>query len=664
MKKRLAILLSVCLIFTVSVTETHAANTKLSDMYASYYEFLEDRIADVGYIAPSTMDTTGSTHDICTFYPKQAGVFYAKLVDFDNNGADELFLIESVRDKEPAYSGANYYFYDLQWYVYSYANQNIVLLESNRIGRGYFGFTKDKNGATYYYEGNGQCNWDDFTFWSLKNGSFTASNVELTWTPDWSFSGTINGHHVSGHSDTSHGDGSGFITSNGKSTYISEKEIAKLRAKITAGGQELYDYDHRPADQAVQTLMHQIEANYFPNYHTPSAWAGDIVTQAINSNIVPKSLQRGYQRSITRREFCALAVQFYESTTKSTITQRMQFKDTSDVNVQKMGGLGIVTGVGNGNFNPNGLLTRESAAVILVRLAESLGIDFDAVTPNFSDNKDISSWAYSQVGKVQVVGVMGGMGNNTFSPKSTYTREQSIATVMRIMDVQPEIDSLELNETAIRLLVGASKTVSPVINAEHGANKTLQWNSSNPQIATVDQSGHITANSAGTATITAVATNGISASCTVTVFKPTGQVYSEYPVTLKCLELPFSLPSDANIHYTPENAKRGGTIQITDMVEKTNNYGITLVFNGKVKTIESDVEYFTPYFKWILEDVNGKTITSGIAHTSRYKNYKPYKPGDDFQINIDLFWGITGSENSGDRTFKNGQYYSIRFIED
>ena len=662
MKKGLALLLSVCMIFTMSINVTHAVNVGSTDAYAAYYEFLEDRITAVGYIKPSTLETTSSTHEICTFYPKNAGVFFAKLIDFDHNGTNELFIIESVRDEKPAYE--NYYFYHLQWYVYSYVNRSMVLLKSKQILRGYFGFTKDKNGVTYYYEGEGQDNWDDFDFYSLKNGKFVESTIMISWTPDWSFSGTINGQHVSGSSNTSHGDGSGFISSNGELTSISAKKIAELRKKITAGGKEIYDYEKRPSDQAVQAMMHQIEREYLPNYHTPSLWARDIVEQGINSDVVPKSLQRGYRRPITRLEFCTLAVKFYESTTKSTITERTKFKDTSDINVQKMGGLGIVSGVGNENFNPNGLLTREAAAVILIRLASVLGIDVDASSPDFVDKGDISAWAYDQVGRAQAAGLMSGVGNNMFSPKATYTREQSIATIMRMMDVQPEINSVKFNEDNLRLLIGASQTVVPTIDAENGANKTLKWNSSNSQIVSVDQSGDITANGVGTATITATATNGVSAICTVTVIKPEGQVYSEYPVTLKCLALPIGV-YDADINYIPKDAKMGGTIQVTDIVEEKISDGVKLQITGKVISVEPGVKYFIPYIKWILENPNGQRIASGMEHTYFHKNYKPYQSGDDFQLNIKLYWGVTGLENIGrDRVFDKDSYYSIRFIED
>lgn len=668
MKKRfLTIVVSLCMIFTLLPESIHAisATTVKGDVYTAYYDLMEDRIDAVGQLQPSTLDTlTSSTHEINIFSPKRAGVVFAKLIDFDKNGTDELFLIESVRDEKPAYG--NHYFYSLNWYVYSCVNGSAVLLDSDRISRGYFGFVTDKAGATYYYEGEGQYSWDDFTVYSLNNGQFVTTSVMISWTYDWSFSGTVNGQHVSGHSDTSHGSGSGWIITNGNREYASAEQIKTLREKVTSGGQEIYDYANRPADNTVQSLMQQIESNYLLNYHSPSEWAQNTVMQAVDAGIVPKTLQRGYQRPITRLEFCAIAVNYYESTTKTTITQRAKFTDTTDVNVQKMGALGVVSGVGDGRFNPNGLLTRETAAVILVRLANALGANLNKSAPTFADNDSISSWAYEQVGQVQAAGLMGGIGNNQFSPQGTYTREQSVVTIMRMQDIQPTVSELEIQEKNIELLIGGSKTITPTIIAANTANKQLTWSSSNSQIVAVNQTGHITAVDVGTATITVVASNGVSANCIVTVIKPdepAGQFYSKLPVTLNCLELPVTAPYDPDIDYVPDNAQLGGTIQITGIKGEKSGYGYTtLTISGTVVSVKSGITRFQPYIKWILEDANGRTVASGMEYARGGNTLSGYKAGSEFYFRITLLSGITGWDN--DSLYGENGAYSIRFIED
>ena len=167
----------------------------------------------------------------------------------------------------------------------------------------------------------------------------------------------------------------------------------------------------------------------------PSSWAAPQVNEAIAAGIVPDALQSGYTRPATRAEFCALAVELYETVTGTEITQRATFTDTDDLNVQKMAGLGVVNGVGDGTFDPDGTLTREQAATMLVRLAEAMGHPLPEGTSAFTDNASIASWAVDAVGRAQAAGLMGGVGDNTFSPQGSYTVEQSILTALRLYDL-------------------------------------------------------------------------------------------------------------------------------------------------------------------------------------------------------------------------------------
>jgi hypothetical protein len=100
-----------------------------------------------------------------------------------------------------------------------------------------------------------------------------------------------------------------------------------------------------------------------------------------------------------------------------------------------MGGLGVVTGVGNGNFAPEQTLTREQAAAMLARLANVLGNPLPIVSPTFYDNPEASDWALESIGQMQAAGIMGGTGNNMFSPLGLYTREQSIITILRLYEM-------------------------------------------------------------------------------------------------------------------------------------------------------------------------------------------------------------------------------------
>lgn len=82
------------------------------------------------------------------------------------------------------------------------------------------------------------------------------------------------------------------------------------------------------------------------------------------------------------------------------------------------------------------------------------------------------------------------------------------------------VTSIGFETWGIMLKKGESEYLIPVISPEDATNKTLNWESNNPNIAQVDQDGKVTAIAEGTTVITVTATDGsgVSGSCNVEVF--------------------------------------------------------------------------------------------------------------------------------------------------
>jgi hypothetical protein len=160
-----------------------------------------------------------------------------------------------------------------------------------------------------------------------------------------------------------------------------------------------------------------------------------MVNTAVSAGLVPMHLRYSFTQATTRAEFAALSVALYETVMGHEIVGRAHFNDTTDVNVQKMGHLGVVLGVGGGNFAPNSPLTREQAATMIARLAEAMDHPLPAVAAAFPDNADIAPWAIVQVGQMQASGIMVGADGGRFMPQGPYTREQSIVTLLRLFDI-------------------------------------------------------------------------------------------------------------------------------------------------------------------------------------------------------------------------------------
>ena len=196
------------------------------------------------------------------------------------------------------------------------------------------------------------------------------------------------------------------------------------------------------------------------NYKTNEIMASvDDVIQAISEvsssqtilveELVPQNLQYNFTQAITRAEFCALVAAVYEHM-KGEIIGRTAFIDTDDINVQKVAYIGIVNGVGDNRFNPNGTLTREQAAVILSNLANVVGQPFCpwlmGLHPSvfITDYEDISYWAVEDVVRASwVLNFVKYEQFQQFQPQQYLTREESIIAIKRTFEFIDDIEIIE-----------------------------------------------------------------------------------------------------------------------------------------------------------------------------------------------------------------------------
>ena len=188
-------------------------------------------------------------------------------------------------------------------------------------------------------------------------------------------------------------------------------------------------------DSPLSTAVTFTVGATLPPGEQPSLWAREMVETAVNAGLVPTNLRSQFTQATTRAEFAALATALYETVMGYQIVGRMQFNDTNDVNVQKMGYMGVVLGIGYGNFAPNSPLTREQAATMIARLADAMNRPLPMVAAAFPDNDAIAPWAIVQVGQMQGSGIMVGADGGRFMPQGDYTREQSIVTLLRLYDI-------------------------------------------------------------------------------------------------------------------------------------------------------------------------------------------------------------------------------------
>lgn len=92
--------------------------------------------------------------------------------------------------------------------------------------------------------------------------------------------------------------------------------------------------------------------------------------------------------------------------------------------------MGIVNGVGNGRFNPNGAVTREQFVTMMMRLWG--GDAFPDLALTYEDEADISDYAYNYIQQAQVFGLLTGYEDNTLRPQKQLNRGEAVALLMRL----------------------------------------------------------------------------------------------------------------------------------------------------------------------------------------------------------------------------------------
>ncbi len=196
-----------------------------------------------------------------------------------------------------------------------------------------------------------------------------------------------------------------------------------------------------------------------------SAWANEELALADEMNLIPDCLDGAdLAMDISRAEFAALSVKVYEALTNiSAKAGANPFKDTSDAEVLKAYTIGITNGTSATTFSPNVTLNREQAATMLTRvLKKAASTSWTLETDSqyslvytrralFSDNAQISKFAWDSVYFMAANNIINGTGNNKFSPRATTdaetargyasaTREQAILIALRMVKFSDRAD--------------------------------------------------------------------------------------------------------------------------------------------------------------------------------------------------------------------------------
>lgn len=147
----------------------------------------------------------------------------------------------------------------------------------------------------------------------------------------------------------------------------------------------------------------------------------------------------------------------------------------------------------------------------------------------------VSGSDYASIDEKGLLTVKGGANGSTVKIRATSKdnssvyAEKSVTVTYKIASVS--VTGVSLSKSVLSLAVGESETLVATVAPERATDRSVTWESSNKNVATVNQNGTVKAVAAGSAVIW-VRTNdgGFTARCNLTV----AAVVNEYTLTVNC----------------------------------------------------------------------------------------------------------------------------------
>ncbi|MDD7469472.1 MAG: Ig-like domain-containing protein [Porphyromonas sp.] len=220
------------------------------------------------------------------------------------------------------------------------------------------------------------------------------------------------------------------------------------------------------------------------------------------------------------------------------------------------------------------------------------------IEPADASNKNVT-WSSSDetvatVSDGVVTGVKVGTAEITAKTANGLTTKATV-TVEEI-----PVTKINLPATEASMTIGGTMDLKPVIEPADATNTHISWRSSDPDVATVDANGRVTAKGAGTATITGTAASGVKVTLVVTV---SDEVIEVTAVTLDKNEATVKVGKSLQLTATIEPS--GATDQKLEWTSSDSD--IAIVTDGRVTGVAPGEVTIT------VKTTNGKTAICTIT---------------------------------------------------
>lgn len=184
-----------------------------------------------------------------------------------------------------------------------------------------------------------------------------------------------------------------------------------------------------------ERLVATVEQAFSLIANDSSPWASDYIVRAKELGLMDGLTSLSYSDPVTREAFGVLIYNLVDNHSDITWSKASPkvFRDTENEKLLSLCLAGIVTGYGNYSYAPDKTLTREEAAVILMRAyTKFCPASTPSVQCEYQDADLISDWAKESVAGAYDLGIMTGGGNGVFAPKSECTFEEAIAAIVKL----------------------------------------------------------------------------------------------------------------------------------------------------------------------------------------------------------------------------------------
>ena len=192
------------------------------------------------------------------------------------------------------------------------------------------------------------------------------------------------------------------------------------------------------------------------------------------------------------------------------------------------------------------------------------------------------------------------------------------------------IESFEINKTETTIVKGKSEVLSTTINPSDTSEETkVTWESSDTNVAVVDQNGKVTGKSQGTVTITGKLANGMTVRCTVTV-----RIIPVESINIPDDEIEINKKDTKllEVKINPEDAT-----EVTDIVWTSSDEEVATVDSeGKITGKKEGTAVITAKMGDLTDTVEVAVKEIPLEEISLSNNNKKLQAGKSMKLSITL----------------------------